>query len=376
MAKDFYQVLGVAKDAALADIKKAYRKLARKYHPDLNPGDKTAEARFKEIQEAYAVLSDPKKRSQYDQFGAAGGFPPGAGPGSAGGPGGGAGFEGFDFSDYGSSTFRDFFENLFGGGVRPGGRSPRRGPERGEDLQYAMKIGFEDAIRGVEARIRVNRLAACGACGGHGQAADGRKRPCPSCGGTGRGTVQRGFMKFSSACPACGGSGESSGDGCRACGGQGAVSKSDLITVRIPAGVDDGSKVRVPGRGNAGRHGGPPGDLYIVIEVTPHAQFRREGANISIKVPITVAEATLGAKIEVPTLWGRTTIRIPPGTRSGQKFRIREQGAPVAGRVTRGDQHVEVFIVPPPFEDQRVRELVKELEKISGPSPRAATEKG
>jgi molecular chaperone DnaJ len=373
MAKDYYQVLGVPKDAALADIKKAYRKLARKYHPDLNPGDKTAEARFKEIQEAYAVLGDAKKRSQYDQSGAAGGFPPEAEPG---GPGRGAGFEGFDFSDYGSSTFRDFFENLFGGGGGPG-RTPRRGPERGEDLQYAMTIGFEDAIRGVEARVQVNRLAACGACGGHGQAAaDGRKKPCPSCGGSGRGTVQRGFMKFSSACPACGGSGESPGEGCRACGGQGAVPKSDLITVRIPAGVDNGSKVRVPGRGNAGRHGGPPGDLYIAIEVSPHPQFRREGADISIKVPITVPEATLGAKIEVPTLWGRTTIRIPPGTRSGQKFRIKEQGAPAAGRKTRGDQYVEVSIVPPPFEDQRVRELMKELEKVSGPSPRAATGKG
>ena len=375
MAKDFYQVLGVPKDAALADIKKAYRRLARKFHPDLNPGDKTAEARFKEIQEAYAVLSDAKKRAQYDQFGAAGGFPPGAGPGGPGGPGGGPGFEGFDFSDYGSSTFRDFFENLFGGGPRPG-RTSQRGPERGEDLQYAMTIGFEDAIRGVEARIRVNRLVACGACGGHGQAAGGRKRPCPSCGGSGRGTVQRGFMKFSSACPACGGTGETTGEACRACGGQGAVQKSDLITVRIPAGVDNGSKVRVPGRGNAGRHGGPPGDLYIVIEVSPHPQFRREGANISIRVPITVPEATLGAKIEVPTLWGSTTIRLPPGTRSGQKFRIKEQGAPVAGRKTRGDQLVEVSIVPPPFEDQRVRELMKELEKVSGPSPRAATGKG
>ncbi len=366
MPKDYYQVLGVAKEAGLPDIKKAYRKLARKFHPDLNPGDKTAEARFKEIQEAYAVLSDQKKRAQYDQFGDLGGVPPGAGPG---GPGG-AGFEGFDFSDYGSSTFRDFFENLFSGGGPRGPQAPAGGPERGEDLQYSMQIGFEDAIHGVQTRIRVNRQAGCEACGATGQAAGSRRRPCPACGGSGRGTVQRGFMKFSSACPACGGTGQTPGEPCPTCGGQGAAQKSDLISVRIPAGVDNGSKVRVPGRGNAGRNGGPPGDLYIVIEVAPHAFFRREGAAISVRVPISVPEATLGAKIEVPTLWGPKTIRIPPGTRSGQKFRIKDQGAPAAGRKGRGDEYAEVYIVPPPFDNERIREMMKELDKISGPNPR------
>lgn len=366
MVKDYYKVLGVEKGTALPEIKKAYRKLARKYHPDLNPGDKTAEARFKEIQEAYAVLSDAKKRAQYDQFGDLGGAPPGAGP--AGGPGGG--FEGFDFSDYGSSTFRDFFENLFGGaGARSAGPAGA-GPERGEDLQYAMSVAFEDAIRGVEARIRVNRLAACKPCGGSGRAAGSRPRSCPACGGSGRGTTQRGFMRFSGVCPSCGGSGQAPGEACPACGGQGVAQISDLIAVRIPAGVDNGSKVRVPGRGNAGRAGGPPGDLYIVIEVAPHAFFKRDGADISVRVPITVPEATLGAKVEVPTLWGRTTIRIPPGTKSGQKFRIREQGAPVAGRKGRGDEFAEVFIVPPPFDNERVREIMKELESLSGPNPR------
>ena len=370
MAKDHYRTLGVPRTAAVADIKKAYRKLARKYHPDLNPGDKTAEARFKEIQEAYAVLSDPKKRAQFDQFGDVGAVPPGAGgPAGPGGPG----FEGFDFSDYGSSTFRDFFENLFGGGGIHGARPPEGGPERGEDLQYSMQIGFEDAIHGVQTRIRVGRLAACEACAGAGRASGAGRRPCPTCGGTGRGTVQRGFMKFSGGCPSCGGTGETPGDPCPACGGQGAAQKSDLITVRIPPGVDNGSKVRVPGRGNAGRNGGPPGDLFIVIEVAPHAFFRREGANILVKVPVTVPEATLGAKIEVPTLWGKTTIRIPPGTKSGQKFRIKDQGAPLAGRKGRGDEYAEVTLVPPPFEDQRVRELMKELEKVSGPNPRETT---
>jgi molecular chaperone DnaJ len=366
MAKDYYQVLGVARGAALADIKKTYRKLARKYHPDLNPGDKAAEARFKEIQEAYAVLSDPKKRSHYDQFGQAGDMPPGAGPGERGGPG----FEGFDFSGSGSSTFRDFFD-LFGGGR--GAEPAAVGPERGEDLHYTMQIGFEDAIHGVQTRIRVSRLAACETCGGHGRASGGRKRSCQACGGSGRGTVQRGFMKFSGVCQACGGSGQSPGEECRACRGQSAVQKSDLISVRIPAGVDNGSKVRIPGRGNAGRNGGPPGDLFIVIEVAPHAFFKREGATISVKVPITVPEATLGAKIEVPTLWGKTTIRIPPGTKSGQKFRIKEQGAPQAGRKGRGDEFAEVYIVPPPFDNQRIREMMKELEQISGPNPRDTT---
>ena len=372
MAKDYYQILGVSRGSSAAEVKKAYRKLARKYHPDLNPGDKTAESRFKEIQEAYAVVSDPKKRAQYDQFGRVGDAPPGAGPRGAGGPG----FEGFDFSDYGSSTFRDFFANLFGaGGVRAAAAGGDV-PERGEDLHYSMTIGFEDAVHGVQTRLRVNRAVACADCGGHGRAAGARKRPCPSCGGTGRGTVQRGFMKFSGPCEACGGTGQAPGDPCRSCRGQRTVQKSDLIAVRIPAGVDHGSQVRVPGRGNAGRNGGPPGDVYITVEVAAHPYFRREGPHVSVRVPITVPEATLGAKVEVPTLWGGTTIRIPPGTKSGQKFRIREKGVPLAGGKGRGDAFAEVFIVPPPFDNQRIREMMKELEKLSGPNPRQAMGKG
>ena len=368
MAKEYYQVLGVAKGSPLPDIKKAYRKLARKYHPDLNPGDKTAEARFKEIQEAYAVLSDPKKRAQYDQFGDLGGVAAGRGSRREA-PAGRVSRASTSpttaprLSGISSRTFS----------ARAGVRGPQAasgGPERGEDLQYAMQIGFEDAIRGVQAKIRVNRLAGCEACGSSGRAAGSRKRSCPTCGGSGRGTAQRGFMKFSSACAACGGSGQAPGEPCPACGGQGAGQKSDLISVRIPAGVDNGSKVRVPGRGNAGRAGGPPGDLYIIIEVAPHRFFKREGADISVRVPITVSEATLGAKIEVPTLWGKTTIRIPPGTRSGQKLRIKDQGAPAAGRKGRGDEYAEVYIVPPPFDNERVREMMKELESLSGPNPR------
>lgn len=362
MQKDYYGVLGVARTASSAEVKKAYRKLARKHHPDLNPGDKSAEARFKEIQEAYAVLSDPKKRAQYDQFGVAGDRPPSGGEAPRG-----SGFEGFDFSGFGTSPFQDFFEDLFG---RSGARAPAPRPERGEDLSYTMKIGFEDAVRGVQTRIRVSRLIRCPACQGRGVASRGGRRACASCGGSGRAVFQRGAMKFSSACPECRGSGEGAGAPCPDCRGGGLTERDELIRVRIPAGVDSGSKVRVPGKGHEDRQGGPPGDLYIQIEVIPHARFRREGANILIKIPITVPEATLGGKVEVPTLFGPTAIRLPPGTRSGQRFRIKDKGAPVPGRKACGDQVVEVAIVPPPFADQRVRELMKELEKVGGPNPR------
>lgn len=367
MSRDYYEIMGVGRSASVAEIKKAYRKLARKYHPDLNPGDKTAEAKFKEIQEANAVLSDPKKRSQYDQFGFAGERPPG-GPS---GPGAGTGFEGFDFSDSGPASFRDFFDTIFGGGM--GGRAahPAEAPERGADLIYTMKIGFEDAVRGVQTKIKLIRDVACAACTGTGTAQGSRPRSCPACGGTGRKTVNRGVMRFAAPCPSCQGSGKVRGEDCRACSGRGAIQRDEIINVRIPAGVDTGSKVRIPGKGNAGPNGAPAGDLYITLEVTPHAYFKRDGTMISLKVPITVTEATLGAKIEVPTLDGRSTIRIPPGTKSGQKFRLRQAGVPQSGGRNRGDEVVEVTIVPPPFDNQRVRELMKELQDVAPQSPRA-----
>ena len=365
MNKDYYEVLGVGRKASVAEIKKAYRKLARRYHPDLNPGDKSSEAKFKEIQEAYAVLSDPKKKSQYDQFGFAGDRPP------AGGPQGtySSGFEGFNFSDFGTSSFRDFFENMFSGSGAAQAAQVR--PERGEDLLYTMTIGFEDAIRGLQTKIKLNRTAHCGSCGGTGSVQSGGMKVCRSCGGSGRAHIQRGFLKASTVCPACGGRGSLRGEDCAECRGQGAVQGTEVINVRIPAGVDIGSKVRIPDKGNAGPNGGPAGDLYITIEVTPHPLFKREGSNIYVKLPITVPEATLGAKIDVPTLDGLSTIKIPPGTKSGQKFRIREKGAPLPGGRARGDEYVEVSIVPPPFADQRVRDLMKELEKLSGENPRA-----
>jgi molecular chaperone DnaJ len=366
MDKDYYRTLGVERKAALPEIKKAYRKLARKYHPDLNPGDKSAEAKFKEIQEAYSVLSDAKKRGQYDQYGFVGDVPP---PGAQGTRS--AGFDGFNFSDFGSSSFQDLFENLFGG------RSRQRAPvaERGEDLLFAMTVGFEDAIKGLQTRIKVNRLAPCADCQGTGLSARGGRQACPSCRGTGQTFVQRGSMKFSAPCPSCGGGGVLQGEACGQCRGQGQEQKSELINVRIPAGVDNGSKVRVPGKGNAGPHGGPPGDLLISIEVTPDPVFHRDGSSLTVKVPVTVPEATLGAEVEVPTIDGTATIKIPAGTRSGQRFRLRDKGAPLPGRKGRGDEFVEVMIVPPPADNARVRELMKELEKVSGPGPRASRNK-
>jgi molecular chaperone DnaJ len=364
MDKDYYRILGVERTATAAEIKRAYRKLARKYHPDLNPGDKSAEAKFKEIQEAYSVLSDPKKKGQYDQFGFVGEQPPpGPGPG-AGGPG----FEGFDFSDAGTSTFADFFERLFGRGARG---APRPGPEAGEDLHYTMKIGFEDAINGLQTRIQLNRLVGCPRCGGSGQLQTSGRGRCPTCGGTGRTTLQRGAMKFTTTCPTCQGTGVIRGEDCPECRGQGVIQRTEQINVKIPAGVDAGSRVRVPGKGNFGRNGGPPGDLYISLEVGPHPYFRRQGPDILLKVPITVPEASLGAQIEVPTLRGQTTIQIPPGTKSGQKFRLRGMGVSVPGGRTRGDEFIEVVIVPPAVQNQRVRELMKELAKVSAENPRA-----
>jgi molecular chaperone DnaJ len=363
MAEDYYKTLGVNKKATTSEIKKAYRKLARKYHPDLNPGDKTAEKNFKEIQEAYSVLSDSKKRSQYDQFGFVGDIPPGGGRAQ----GSSSSFQGFDFSDFGSSSFRDFFENVFSGTTRQA--QPQ--VARGDDLHYRMKINFNDAIQGLQTRIQLTRMVACTSCGGKGYTQQqGGQSMCSVCKGSGQAQMQRGAMRFATVCQACGGSGVSPGKECSSCNGRGSIQKTELINVRIPAGVDTGSKVRIQRKGNAGLGGGPYGDLFISIEVDPHSFFKRQGSNIFVTVPITVSEATLGAKIEVPTLQGKSTIRIPPGTKSGQRFRLRSKGAPIAGKKVSGDQFVDVSIVPPPYDNEKIRELMREIEKISRQNPR------
>lgn len=362
MDKDYYKILGIGRDASASEIKKAYRKLARKFHPDLNPGDKTAEAKFKEIQESYSVLSDPKRKSQYDQFGFVGDHPPpGAGRASYS-----SGFEGFDFSDYGTSSFADFFESLFG----RGGRAAQERPGRGEDLHYRMKVGFEEAVNGLQTRIQLTRLVQCPACQGSGHLHSSRKSRCPACGGSGQAHLQRGAMKFAATCPACQGSGVGRGEECRDCRGQGVGQKTEHINVKIPAGVDNGSRVRVPGKGNVGPRGGPAGDLFITIEVAPHALFRRNGAHILLKLPITVPEATLGAQIEVPTLGGKATIKIPPGTKSGQRFRLRQMGAPIPSGRSRGDELIEVTIIPPEAKDRRIKDLMDELARLDRKNPR------
>jgi len=353
MAKDYYEILGVSRNATQEEIKKAYRRLARKYHPDLNPGDKQAEEKFKEIQEAYEVLSDPKKRAQYDRFGRVGDF-----ASSGASAGSGPGFEGFDFSDFGDFSFGDIFSEIFGTGAAH--RTGR--PERGEDLTYSITIPFEEAVKGNVIKIKISRLGKCPRCGGTGYESSSKPTVCPNCGGTGRITMQRGYLKFSSVCPVCHGTGHLPGEKCKQCNGEGRIKVFEEIKVRIPPGVKNGGRLRIPGKGNAGRRGGPPGDLYIIVNVLPHKFFVREGDDIYLTLPITYSEAALGASVEIPTIDGKAKVKIPPGTPSGKKLRLRNKGVPRPDG-TRGDMYIEVKIVPPDTKDVKVRELLKNLTK-------------
>ena len=377
--QDYYDLLGVPRKAPVKDIRAAYRKLARKYHPDLNPGDKSAEEKFKQIQEAYEVLSDTKKRQMYDQFGfntpGQGGSPP---PGSGGyGYGGGApedvhfDFGGFDFGGAGSgggTSFRDLFSQVFRG--QGGGAAQQRYErEPGTDLEFQIDITFAEAMKGTVKKISFSRMDVCNVCHGAG-VQPGDEKTCPTCGGSGQVTQVSGKMKFQIACQRCSGTGKLR-TVCKNCGGEGRVPRVESLDVRIPPGAQTGSRVRVAGRGNAGTNGGQPGDLYIVMKVEPHPFFERRGDDLYSVVPITVTEASLGAKVEVPTIDGRSQVRIPPGTNSGKKLRLREKGAPSirqAGR--RGDQIIEVQIIVPKPEDERVRNLLKELSKLDPEDPR------
>jgi len=371
-------LLGVPRKASVKDIRAAYRKLARKYHPDLNPGDKSAEEKFKQIQEAYDALSDPKKRQMYDQFGfnapGAGGVPP---PGTGYGYGANPedihfDFGGFDFGGSaaggagGGTSFRDLFSQFFRGANAAQAANER---EPGSDLEYQIDISFGEAMRGTVKKLSITRLETCNVCHGTG-AARGNEQVCPTCNGSGQVTRVSGKMRFQITCSRCGGSGKLHTI-CRNCGGEGRVSRVDTLDVRIPPGAQTGSRVRVAGRGNAGLHGGAPGDLYIITKVAPHPFFERHGDDLYTVVPVTVAEASLGAKVEVPTIDGRAQVRIPPGTNSGKKLRLREKGAPStrhAGK--RGDQIIEVQVVVPKPEDERVRNLLRELGKIDHEDPR------
>jgi molecular chaperone DnaJ len=374
-ARDYYETLGVKRNASESEIKKAYRRLARKYHPDVNPGDKQAEEKFKQIQAAYDVLSDAEKRKVYDRFGFYREGQPGPDPSAQ--PGGPSGFSDidFDFSGGGAGagggrSFTDIFSDLLGG--RWGrAASEAAAPEGGRDLEYHITIPFLDAINGTEAKISLGRREVCQRCGGSGSVSGARTRTCPTCGG--RGQVQRthGAMRFSSSCPQCGGSGRVKVGDCPVCGGAGTVQKAESLNVRIPAGVNDGSRVRVSAKGDAGERGGPPGDLYLVVHVRPHHLFEREGANIVCKVPLTVTEAALGAKIEVPTIDGKALLKIPAGTQSGQKFRLRGRGAPSLKGGPRGDEIVEVHVVLPQVRDERSKEILREFARLNPQDPRA-----
>jgi molecular chaperone DnaJ len=374
--KDYYGALGVDRKAKADQIRKAYRRLARKYHPDVNPGNKQAEEKFKEIQEAYNVLSDDKKRKIYDQYGFySDNIPASAyeaytrGPGEAGTGGPSVDFSGFDFSDFipqeqrsagFGSTFRDVFSQIF---TRGEGRESAAGSLRGLDIEHHMHLGFWDAIRGTQVRITIGREEICSACKGKGTHG-GPAVTCPACGGSGKAQRTAGAMRFSMNCPKCGGTGRQL-NRCPACHGTGHIRKPETFEVRIPPGVDTGSRVRVPGKGNAGVHGGPPGDLYILTDVEAHPFFDRKGDNFYVKVPISVTEAALGAKVEVPTIDGPTTIRIPPGTQGGQRLRIRGKGAPSLRANQRGDQFVEVEIKVPRVADERSKEILRELDRLN-----------
>jgi molecular chaperone DnaJ len=388
--KDYYGVLGVKKSASTEEIRKAFRKLARKYHPDVNPADKSAEEKFKQISEANDVLSDPKKRKIYDQLGyysdnidpaaaeayaraqQGGGFPGGFGGGFQGGGAQGVPFDfgGFDFSGFeegaprggGAGGFRDIFSSIFSGG------RGRAEPEHGTDLEYQVTVPFWTAIRGGVVRLNVDRSEACANCKGNG-VLEGHG-PCPECKGTGQVTQMGGRMKFNLRCPRCNGTGHA-GSTCPVCGGQGAVHRSEPLEVRIKAGTRDGQRIRLAGKGNAGTQGAAAGDLYIIMRAADHPVFHREGDDVRVTVPITAVEAALGAKIEVPTIDGRAQLKIPPGTASGQKLRLREKGVPSATREGhRGDQIVEVKIVVPAPRDLKARELWQELQKLEHEDPR------
>ena len=396
--KDYYEILGVKKSASAEDIRKAFRKLARKYHPDVNPGDKSAEEKFKALSEANDVLSDPKKRKIYDQVGfysdnidaataeayarsggGAAGFPgggfPGGQPAGAGPQGSQFDFSGFDFSDLvdgargrkssGSGGFRDIFSGIFGGR----GGAAEEGPEPGQDLEYQVNVPFWTAIRGGVMRLNITRRDTCANC--HGQGFIEAAGKCPQCGGSGQITQTGGRMKFNVTCPRCHGTGKNIST-CPVCHGEGTVERTEPLEVRIKAGTRDGQRIRLAGKGNAGSHGGPTGDLYAIIRTGDHPVFHREGDDIHLTVPVSVTEAALGAKVEVPTIDGRTLLRIPPGTQSGQKLRLREKGVPSATKDgVRGDEIVEVKIAVPVPRDEETKELLRELAKLNPEDPRA-----
>jgi molecular chaperone DnaJ len=403
--KDYYATLGVKKNASSDEIRKAFRKLARKHHPDVNPGDKKSEEKFKEISEANDVLSDDKKRKIFDQLGfysdsidpataaaAARGEYAAGNPFTSSPPRGTRGntqevpfdFGGFDFSDFAAAggrpsqasqprdaggfggSFKDIFSGMFNGGK---GAAQQQGPQPGTDLEYQVSIDFWTAVRGGTTRLEIERQELCPTC--KGKSTTGGAMECPECHGSGQVTQMGGRMKFNIQCPRCGGSGEVSNT-CATCDGAGVVTRREPLEFRIKPGTRDGQRIRLAGKGNAGTGGGTNGDLFLIIKTGPHPVFTRVADDILATVPVTMTEAALGAKIDVPTIDGRTQLKIPPGTQTGQKLRLREKGVPSASREgQRGDQIVEVKIVVPRIQDERSKEILRELATLNPEDPRA-----
>jgi molecular chaperone DnaJ len=343
--RDYYEVLGVPRTSTEADLKSAYRAIALRDHPDRNPGDAAAEERFKEASEAYAVLSDAEKRRAYDQFGFAGV--------GAGGPGG---FQ--DFGDLGNfgDLFNDLFGDLFGG--RRGGQRRGRG-QRGADLRYNLEIAFSDVLEGTEAEIEIPKMRPCATCAGSGARVGTSPETCPHCHGSGQMVLQQGFFRISRPCDACAGAGEIVRERCRDCRGAGRVENEQMINVRVPPGVDEGTRLRLAGEGEAGVAGGPPGDLYVVISLERHPLFERDGPDIHCHVPVQFVQAALGGEIEVPTVEGKVKLQIPAGTQSGKVMRLRGKGLRTLRSSARGDQLVRVFVETPTKLTKRQRELLE-----------------
>jgi len=343
--RDYYEVLGVARTASGAELKTAFRKLAIQYHPDKNPGSKEAEERFKECSEAYAILSDPEKRANYDRFGHAGatGFP-----------------EGFPFAGNINDIFGDIFGEMFGGGRRRGSNV-----NRGADLRYNLELSFEEAAFGTETRLRVPRPVACDACGGSGSASRS-STTCPACRGSGQQRFQQGFFAVARTCARCGGAGTVIADPCPRCDGEGRLAGEKELLLKVPAGLDDGARVRLPGEGEAGERGGQAGDLYVVIHVRPHAIFKRDDQNVLLELPISFTQAALGADIDVPTLDGKVKLKIPAATQTGRVFRLREKGIPSPNGYRRGDQLVAVRVETPAKLTREQRELLERFAEVSG----------
>lgn len=359
--RDYYKTLGVDKKATPEEIKKAYRKLARKYHPDRNPDDKQAEERFKEVSQAHDVLGDPEKRKQYDS---------GTGPFTGGAPGGG--FGGFGNFDFDASSMGDILSNLFsGGGGGAGGRRARSRPQRGRDLETEVRISFDQSISGAQVPLSVPTTGVCSTCHGTGAKPGTTPKVCPRCEGRGIETEGQGMFSISQPCSLCGGSGTVIENPCPTCGGSGAVRTVKRFRVNIPPGVKEGSRIRVPGKGEAGMRDGPAGDLYVVTHVAPSPAFKRKGANLEVEVPLTIPEALLGAEVRVPTLYGSKTLRVKPGTRHGALQRLRGEGPPKLGGKSKGDIHYRFTIdVPEKLTDEQ-RAAVDELSKVMNGDPRA-----